>query len=248
MGQLERDGQDIGSTKYAGIDSEEAGAGGAINGIHELKEDKKSSGQQKGQPEGPEIVDTGFSPSKSQGSHQGKNRGGEETKATSSKRGEASEREADIPKSTARGAGGNQDVKMGMPTDEMKGRAEEGRSAAKETGGFNLYFNIGRWSLKDVQWPDLGPTVEVAKTYRVQATEKLQAMKELSWPIAKRWFSVGSRVALVLSFLSLECAVRGLTSLFRLGSAALFVLLWCTALNLTIMAGFSNFSVALVMS
>ncbi|CAM6094917.1 unnamed protein product [Calypogeia fissa] len=156
------------------------------------------------------------------------------------------EREVDASKNTEKPTAFGQDGKSGMPTDEVKARAKRGRSTTMEQGGLRMYFDIGRWSSQDVQWPDPGPALAATKALLLQTTEKLQAFVEFSWPIAKTWFWLITRAVLVLSFLSLECGVRGLSSLFRLGSAALFLLVWCTALNLTILAGIGNFSIAIV--
>lgn len=52
----------------------------------------------------------------------------------------------------------------------------------------------------------------------------------------------------MLSLLGLEAAIRGFASLFRLGSAAHFLLLWCTVISFIRLAGLFNLVIALVLA
>jgi hypothetical protein len=71
-------------------------------------------------------------------------------------------------------------------------------------------------------------------------------VRQQVWPVLKVWFLLVTRVARLLALLALECSIRGFASLFRLGSTALFLLLWCSALNLCVLAGFFSFLVGMV--
>jgi hypothetical protein len=71
-------------------------------------------------------------------------------------------------------------------------------------------------------------------------------VRQQVWPVLKVWFLLVTRVARLLALLALECSIRGFASLFRLGSTALFLLLWCSALNLCVLAGFFSFLIVMV--
>ncbi|KAG6545609.1 hypothetical protein Mapa_012963 [Marchantia paleacea] len=125
-------------------------------------------------------------------------------------------------------------------------REEKPRGKDEDVGG--VAIGIGRWLPKDMKLPDPGPTIEAARTILFQTKDQVQVFVRIWWPVVKRWLLLASRAMLVLIKVSLECGIRGFNSLFRLGSAALFLLMWCTALNLSILAGFFNFCLVLVIS
>ncbi|KAL3686653.1 hypothetical protein R1sor_009227 [Riccia sorocarpa] len=111
--------------------------------------------------------------------------------------------------------------------------------------GVGFRIGTGRF-FPNITLLDPEPLAEAARVVRLQIKEKLQIFCHIWLPILKRWLILTSRGILVFSLLSLECGIRGFSSIFRLSSAAVFLLTWCTALNLSLLAGLFNFCLVLV--
>lgn len=69
-----------------------------------------------------------------------------------------------------------------------------------------------------------------------------------SWPPLRHALMIMGGIALALGLSWLNCTIQGFKSLVRLGSAAFFMLVCCTALNLGILGGFFKLSLCLVVS
>jgi hypothetical protein len=67
---------------------------------------------------------------------------------------------------------------------------------------------------------------EVINAMPRSGLEKIVSKKE-----QRAWLLLIAQVMLMLSLLGLKVAIRGFASLFRLGSAVHFCLLWCTVLG-----------------
>ncbi|GBG70988.1 hypothetical protein CBR_g8288 [Chara braunii] len=57
-----------------------------------------------------------------------------------------------------------------------------------------------------------------------------------------------ARLCCYLGFFLLRCLLRGMSSLVRMGSSAVFVLLWCSLISLAALAGWGSFTIALVVA
>eukprot|EP00249_Psilotum_nudum_P021498 c28127_g1_i2 orf=394-2814(-) len=86
------------------------------------------------------------------------------------------------------------------------------------------------------------PVVKAA----VCGTSSFQSFVKRVWPPLSVCLLFFARVLLTLGLMWLDCCVRGLSSLFRLGAASLFLLMCCTALNLSLLVGFLKFLIAVV--
>eukprot|EP01018_Ginkgo_biloba_P025679 Gb_11082 [translate_table: standard] len=61
-----------------------------------------------------------------------------------------------------------------------------------------------------------------------------------TWPIVCAWLLHFGRLSLLLFILWLDCSLRGLDSLVRLGTTSFFVVIWCSFLSIIAMAGCFN--------
>lgn len=90
------------------------------------------------------------------------------------------------------------------------------------------------------------PALIAVKNFWLQLRTRVEFRVKQAWPSVRVWLLLVTRVMLMLSWLGLESGIRGFASLVRLRSAAHFLLLWCTVLNFSALAGFFNLLIALV--
>jgi hypothetical protein len=156
------------------------------------------------------------------------------------------------------GGGGNSRVRgesMGVAAEEREGGRGGGVEEEKASyrgggggkGGERGLGNWAAWSRLWVNWQAAATkAVRVYFFLQVVLGEVERRVRQQVWPVLKVWFLLFTRVARLLALLALECSIRGFASLFRLGSTALFLLLWCSALNLCVLAGFFSFLIVMV--
>ncbi|KAL2624187.1 hypothetical protein R1flu_008432 [Riccia fluitans] len=125
-------------------------------------------------------------------------------------------------------------------------RQEKSSNGGEEGGKFST--GNGQWFSNDISLHDIGRSTQAARAVLLQFKEKLELFAHTWWPVVKRWLMLAFRALLVFSMMSLECGIRGFSSIFILGSAALFVLMWCTLFSLSLLAGLFNFFIVLVAS
>ncbi|WOL15333.1 hypothetical protein Cni_G24114 [Canna indica] len=94
-------------------------------------------------------------------------------------------------------------------------------------GGISLFKQGWRWLQSQKQ---AFVSVRVAASY---AGEKIVLLFDRHWPLVYSWCTVSGRFLLRLLLQCTDSAVGGFRSLFTLGSAALFVILWSCFLCLT---------------
>lgn len=90
------------------------------------------------------------------------------------------------------------------------------------------------------------PALIAVKNFWLQLRTRVEFRVKQAWPSVRVWLLLVTRVMLMLSCLGLESGIRGFASLVRLRSAAHFLLLWCTVLSFSALAGFFNLLIALV--
>lgn len=90
------------------------------------------------------------------------------------------------------------------------------------------------------------PALIAVKNFWLQLRTRVEFRVKQAWPSVRVWLLLVTRVMLMLSWLGLESGIRGFASLVRLRSAAHFLLLWCTVLSFSALAGFFNLLIALV--
>lgn len=145
---------------------------------------------------------------------------------------------------------------MGVAAEEREGGKGGGLEEEKASyrggggggkGGERGLGNWATWSRLWVNWQAAATkAVRVYFFLQVVLGEVERRVRQQVWPVLKVWFLLVTRVARLLALLALECSIRGFASLFRLGSTALFLLLWCSALNLCVLAGFFSFLIVMV--
>lgn len=71
---------------------------------------------------------------------------------------------------------------------------------------------------------------------------------EHACPIIFTWILHFGKLMLVLSMIWLECGIRGLDSLLRLGTTSFFTVIWCSILSVIAMTGITKFLIFMVCS
>lgn len=66
------------------------------------------------------------------------------------------------------------------------------------------------------------------------------------YPIVLRWLISLGNIMLLLSVIWLDCAFRGIVSFIHMGSASLFLVVWCSVLSIIAMIGVIKFTISLV--
>ena len=75
-----------------------------------------------------------------------------------------------------------------------------------------------------------------------------QSLMERAWPPLQRILITIGSIALTLFLAWLNCFIQGFKSLVQLGSAAIFMIICCSVMNLGFLGGFIKLLVALVSS
>ncbi|KAF3776877.1 DnaJ-like protein subfamily C member 14 [Nymphaea thermarum] len=68
------------------------------------------------------------------------------------------------------------------------------------------------------------------------------------YPILSKWLRHIGKLILLVSLVWLDCALRGVDSIFRLGTASFFTILWCSSLAFASMIGITNLLIVSVIS
>lgn len=147
----------------------------------------------------------------------------------------------------------------GLPSMQRSKSTPSRRSAAAEEGPPVVEAFVERMerpSSGDIgaklvalltQWLEYRePALIVVKNFWLQLRTRVEFRVKQAWPSVRVLLLLVTRIMLMLSLLGLESAKRGFSSLFYLGSAAYFLLLWCAVLNFIALAGFFNLLIALV--
>ncbi|XP_068659239.1 uncharacterized protein [Aristolochia californica] len=92
------------------------------------------------------------------------------------------------------------------------------------------------------------PLFDTIMTLLASGHDYLRLKVEHLYPIIWRWVVRFGKLVLLLSVVWLDCSIRGLDSLLRLGTTSFFTVLWCSILSLMAMIGFSKFLVMLVIA
>lgn len=74
----------------------------------------------------------------------------------------------------------------------------------------------------------------------LQARDFIVHRFQHTWPIVCTWLLHLGRLFLLLFLLWLDCCLRGMDSFLRLGTSSFFVVIWCSFLSFTAMAGIFN--------
>ncbi|KAJ3669306.1 hypothetical protein LUZ60_011256 [Juncus effusus] len=78
---------------------------------------------------------------------------------------------------------------------------------------------------------------EKLKPHIIKGYNYINSKFEGLWPKMRVWIIKGGKLGFVLLMAWLDCSIRGLDSLLRIGTASLFVLVWCVFLSLSVMIG-----------
>jgi hypothetical protein len=147
----------------------------------------------------------------------------------------------------SRGGGEREEVveEKREPVQEKEKETEKEDVPQSEDSG-----EVGaNWAAWVKQWVEKQEPARVAvMDFLLQLRATVESRVKQHWPLVRAWLLLIARVMLMLSLLGLEAAIRGFASLFRLGSAAHFLLLWCTVLGFIRLSGIFNLVIVLVIT
>lgn len=90
------------------------------------------------------------------------------------------------------------------------------------------------------------PLLDTLTTVLSDARDYIRFKTELVSPIIWRGLVHFGKLMLLLSMVWLDCSLRGLDSLLRLGTASFFTVIWCSLLSVIAMIGTAKFLIMLV--
>ncbi|XXG79044.1 hypothetical protein AAC387_Pa09g0200 [Persea americana] len=90
------------------------------------------------------------------------------------------------------------------------------------------------------------PLLDTLTTILSDARDYIRFKTELASPIIWRGLVHFGKLMLLLSMVWLDCSLRGLDSLLRLGTASFFTVIWCSILSVIAMIGTAKFLIMLV--
>ncbi|XP_058075897.1 uncharacterized protein LOC131224645 [Magnolia sinica] len=90
------------------------------------------------------------------------------------------------------------------------------------------------------------PLFDALTTILSNACDYVRLKTEHAYPIIWRWLSHFGKLVLLLSMVWLDCSLRGLDSLLRLGTTSFFTVIWCSILSVIAMVGTSKFLIMMV--
>ncbi|CAN6467294.1 unnamed protein product [Victoria cruziana] len=93
---------------------------------------------------------------------------------------------------------------------------------------------VSTWFQSQKVWvPTLTDKLLKARSYVIQKSGYM-------YPILSRWLRHIGKLILLVSLVWLDCSLRGADSIFRLGTASFFTILWCSVLAFSSMIGITN--------
>lgn len=90
------------------------------------------------------------------------------------------------------------------------------------------------------------PLFDAVTTILFDARDYIYMKTNHAYPIIWRWLVNFGKVMLLLSMVWLDCSLRGLDSLLRLGTTSFFTVIWCSILSVIAMIGTAKFLMMLV--
>ncbi|KAK9019922.1 hypothetical protein V6N11_054427 [Hibiscus sabdariffa] len=80
------------------------------------------------------------------------------------------------------------------------------------------------------------------------ARDHVKAMFERLCPIVLEWLLNFGNIVLLLSIIWLDCTLRGIDSLLRMGTTSLFLIMWCSIFSVIAMVGMVKFLIMLAIA
>ncbi|KAL3812250.1 hypothetical protein ACJIZ3_013518 [Penstemon smallii] len=92
------------------------------------------------------------------------------------------------------------------------------------------------------------PTFVSLKASTMKARDHVIMKVQLAKPIFFKWLMHIGSIVLLLFMVWLDCTLRGVDSFLRMGTTSFFSIVWCSALSVIAMIGFSKFIIILVIA
>uniref|UniRef100_A0A1D1Z7B8 DnaJ subfamily C member 14 n=1 Tax=Anthurium amnicola TaxID=1678845 RepID=A0A1D1Z7B8_9ARAE len=92
------------------------------------------------------------------------------------------------------------------------------------------------------------PRITTFSTFIYDARDFARIKIEQAYPIVWTWILHIGKLILLLSMVWLDCSLRGLDSLLRLGTSSFFVVVWCSFLSVLAMVGLLKMFVIMVIA
>ncbi|KAK4786815.1 hypothetical protein SAY86_010648 [Trapa natans] len=99
--------------------------------------------------------------------------------------------------------------------------------------------SAGEWLEKQ------GPLWLRVKTQILGACNFARLKIEAVYPVVLKWLAQLGNIMLLLTMIWLDCTLRGIDSLFRMGTTSFFSFIWCAVLSVVAMVGISKFLLVL---
>ncbi|KAM1083176.1 hypothetical protein ACFX19_022016 [Malus domestica] len=90
------------------------------------------------------------------------------------------------------------------------------------------------------------PMFLTVKSTALYARDYVKTKFEQAYPIVLKWLMQFGGILFLLSMAWLDCTVRGIDSLARMGTTSFFSVIWCSILSVVAMAGMFKFLIVLV--
>lgn len=128
--------------------------------------------------------------------------------------------------------------------DAAEGEGFSDKSVSRSLGASALFLleAANAWLEKQK------PLLDTLTTILFDARNYICVKVELAYPIIWRGLLHFGKLMLLLSMVWLDCSLRGLDSLFRLGTTSFFTIIWCSLLSVVAMIGTAKFLIMLVCS
>ncbi|KAI3423334.1 J domain-containing protein [Psidium guajava] len=82
----------------------------------------------------------------------------------------------------------------------------------------------------------------------LKACDYVRVKIELAYPVALKWLVYFGNILFLLSMIWLDCTLRGIDSLLRMGTTSFFSIIWCGIFSIITMAGMPKFLVVSVLA
>lgn len=92
------------------------------------------------------------------------------------------------------------------------------------------------------------PLFITVSNYVLNARDYVRMKVEHAYPIVLRWSMHFANILLLLAMVWLDCSLRGIDSLLRMGTTSFFVVIWCSTFSLVTMIGVTKILVVLAIA
>ncbi|XP_038703755.1 uncharacterized protein LOC119999968 isoform X2 [Tripterygium wilfordii] len=104
---------------------------------------------------------------------------------------------------------------------------------------FSISKSAGEWLERQ------GPLIATLKTNMNSVHDYARLKIQQAYPVLLKWLMNFGNIMLLLSVVWLDCTLRGIDSVLRMGTTSFFSVLWCSILSVIAMVGWFKFLIVL---